>query len=67
MPEILVACGQGELIAHTSKLLARAADTNWQERMIQAGSFFVEPHEQPFGRRFRNFCEQVVAGEMEAE
>jgi hypothetical protein len=66
MSEFLVAKGAAELIATTSDLLARAADPNWQERMIQAGSFFVEPHEQPFGRRFRNFCEQVVAGEMEA-
>jgi hypothetical protein len=64
LPEMIVTLGQGELIANTSKLLARAADSNWQERMIQASSFFVEPHEQPFGRRFRELCEQIVAGNM---
>jgi hypothetical protein len=54
------------LLGSSLTLLARASDSIWRERMIQVGSFFVEPHEQPFGRRFREFCEQVVAGEMAA-
>jgi hypothetical protein len=66
MPEILISKGENELILMVKKLLNRAADSNWQERMIQAGSFFVEPHEQPFSCRFREFCEQVVAGEKVA-
>jgi len=66
MPEILVARGREELLGSTSTLLARAADPKWRERMIQVGSFFVEPYEQPFSCRFSEFCEQVVAGEMAA-
>jgi hypothetical protein len=63
MPEILISKGENELILMVKKLLNRTADSNWQERMIQAGSFFVEPHEQPFGRRFRELCEQIVEGD----
>jgi hypothetical protein len=66
MPEIMVAHNDKELITGACELLERAKDDACYDKMIKFSEFFVEPHEQPFSCRFREFCEQVVAGEKVA-
>jgi len=61
MEEFLVAKGQDELLPKLQKLIALTDDDEFKERLTEACSFFVEPHEKSYGARLVDFVEDVHA------
>lgn len=60
MPEFPIANGMVELIPGIQATLSRVGDEVFAKRLHDACAHFVEPLEQPYGRRLEEFCGSIV-------